>query len=214
MNHDREKKYLEFYAKALLETLFPTEYSEIKMDESPDLRMGENCGIEVTRAMFENQGQADGILNHIKGKDRNIIDQRYLKTMDRLNAKVITRPDGVICGYYDQSIKNKAYFDEILQAYEKKKRLHYLTLQTDLFIYPPLASIDGWLGRTVIEKCFNELSADTSNPFAHVMIYEEPTLYLYEIKKKRMTFRRGTEDEIQACKEAANEYSGWSACDP
>lgn len=211
MDHDREKKYLEYYAKALLETLFPNEFFGIIMDESPDLRMGENCGIEVTRAMFDNQGQAGGILNHIKGQDINQIDQRYLKTMDRLKAKVITRPDGIICGYYDQSMKNKAYFDEILQAYEKKKKLHFLTPQTDLFIYPPLANIDGWLGRDVIEECFNELSADPSNPFAHVMIYEEPTLYLYEIKKKRMTFRRGTIGEIQACKEAANEYSGWSA---
>lgn len=33
--------------------------------------------------------------------------------------------------------------------------------QTDLFIYPPLANIDGWLGRTVIEKCFNDRGSFT-----------------------------------------------------
>ena len=105
----------------LLETYFPEDYFDIRKEESPDLRMGDARGIEVTWAMFENQGQANGILNHIKGKTVNQIDQRYVETMSRIQTEIFTGNDGIICGYTPMDTKNKASYKEIIKAYNKKK---------------------------------------------------------------------------------------------
>ena len=80
MSHSSGKLYLEYYAKELLEHLFPDQYKNIHKDESPDLRMNDDYGIEVTWAMFENQGQTNGVLNHIKGKE-NLLS--YMKKYER-----------------------------------------------------------------------------------------------------------------------------------
>ena len=61
--HDAAKDYLEYYAKMLLESLMPDKYHGIRPWESPDLLMSDNYGIEVTWAMFDNQGRANGLLN-------------------------------------------------------------------------------------------------------------------------------------------------------
>ena len=210
LKHDSETKYLEYYAKMLLETYFSEDYYDIRKEESPDLRMGDTYGIEVTWAMFENQGQAGGILNHIKGNNVNQIDQRYVQTMSRIQTEILTRDDGVICGYVPMDRKNKASYKEIVEAYNKKKAKKYETAHTDLFIYPPLAQLDGWMGKDQIEECFDVLSDDLENPFDHIIIFEEPSLYLFDVRQKKKKFRRGTYEELTRCKKAADAYSGWS----
>lgn len=66
--HDASKKYLEYYAKMLLETLMPDRYQGIMPWEGPDFLMNDHYGIEVTWAMFDNQGLANGLLNYTQGK--------------------------------------------------------------------------------------------------------------------------------------------------
>ena len=210
VKHDSGTKYLEYYAKMLLETFFPDDYYSIRKGESPDLRMNEAYGIEVTWAMFENQGQANGILDHIKGKDVNQIDPRYKQTMSRIQTEIITRNDNIVCGYIPSNKRNKVSYKEIINAYDKKKGKHYETAHTDLFIYPPLAQLDGWLGKDLIEECFRVLSDDQTNPFDHIIIFEEPSLYLFDVQQKKINWKRGTDDELTHCKKAADIYSGWS----
>lgn len=210
MNHDAGKMYLEYYAKVLLESLYPEIYTDIRNDESPDLRMGSDYGIEVTWAMFENQGQANGVLNRIRGKEINQIDQRYVKTMDRIQTEIITNSKGNVCGYMPKDAKNKVSYTEMLLAYRKKKALQYETIKTDLFIYPPLAQLDGWIGREQIGEFFEIIRDDSANPFGHLIVFEEPTLYLYDFLQKTMLLRRGTKEQITSCKLAADSYSGWS----
>lgn len=211
MDHDIEKKYLEYFAKVLLETLFPDQYAGLNKYECPDLRMGEKRGIEVTRAMFVNQGQANRILDRIHGKTREQIDPRYINTMDKIQTKILTKPDGTICGYVSQKCKNEAGYNEILDAYRKKKIKPYKTVHTDLFIYPPMAQIDDWIGKEQIEECFNIMSNDPDNPFGHLILYEEPSLYIFDVTQKKMEYRRATSAEITTCKEKADAYSGWSS---
>lgn len=210
MYHDAGKMYLEYYAKVLLESLFPENYKDIRNDESPDLRMGNDYGIEVTWAMFDNQGQANGILNRIDGKGINQIDQRYVKTMDRIQTEIVTNSKGNVCGYMPKDAKNKASYAEMLSAYRKKKALRYETVKTDLFIYPPLAQLDGWLGREQIGEFFEIIRDDSTNPFGHLIVFEEPTLYVYDFRQRTMMLRRGIEELIISCKKAADSYSGWS----
>lgn len=210
MGHNSTKLYLEYYAKMLLETLYPDRYMEIIKGESPDLHMSNGHGVEVTWAMFENQGQAGGILNHIKGKEVDKIDQRYLKTMRRIHTELIFDADGKICGYIPIDAKNKANYTDIIKAYEQKKIKKYKTKHTDLFIYPPLAQLDGWLGENIIKECCDVISNDPENPFRNIFIFEEPTLYRFSIHNKVFQSKRGAQEQIMQCKKAADVYSGWS----
>ncbi len=211
MNHDSEKKYLERYAKELLESLFPDQYAQLSHSDSPDLRMGSDYGIEVTRAMFKNQGQANRVLDRISGKKKNEVDPRYLKTMDQIKSELITNAEERICGYYPEP-GNKIQTKELFQAYYNKKikskKYHIATL--DLFIYPPLAQLDGWLGEGIISEFFSEIRQDRNNPFHNIIVYEEPTVYLYTVSTERLQVKRGTSAIIRRCKKSADIYSGWS----
>lgn len=210
MEHDSEAKYLERYAKELLEQLFPDMYANIQNHERSDLIMGTDYGIEVTWAMFENQGQAGGILNHVEGKNVDQIDKRYLRTMEQINAGFITDQDGTVIGY-DPGPENRIRNRELLMAYDRKKKkcAGYNKKYIDLFIYPPLAQIDGWLGKAIIEEFFLIVHNDTSNPFHNIIVYEEPTVYLYSTKNNQTYARRGSSAMIECCKKVAYDYSGW-----
>ena len=116
--HSSEKKYLEYFAKELLEHLFPERYSNIQCSDHPDLLMGNNYGIEVTWAMFGNQGQANGILTHVKGQAIEKIDPRYSRTMDRIQAGFITTADGIIRGYYPSGNGTYVEYQELIKVIE------------------------------------------------------------------------------------------------
>lgn len=210
VEHDSEAKYLERYAKELLEQLFPDKYANIENHERPDLLMGPDYGIEVTWAMFENQGQAGGILNHVEGKNIDQIDKRHLQTMERIKADFITDQDGRAIGY-DPGPENRIRNRELLMAYDRKKEkcAGYDKKQIDLFIYPPLAQIDGWLGKDIIGSFFKVVHKDPSNPFHSIIVYEEPTLYLYNVADSQTQIRRGSSVTIEHCKRIAYDYSGW-----
>ncbi len=67
-DHDSQKKYYEYLAKLILESFLPERYHNLRCDEKPDLRMGTDYGIEVSRAMFEGEGKASAIFSRIKDK--------------------------------------------------------------------------------------------------------------------------------------------------
>ena len=208
--HNAEKKYLECFAKELLEHLYPKRYSNIQCSDRPDLLMGNHYGIEVTWAMFDNQGQANGILEHVTGQAIEKIDTRYIQTMARIQTEFITTSDGIIHGYYPRESGNYVKYQELINAYKKKKakRHQYHTKETDLFIYPPQAQIDNWLGEELIRGFFGSIRED--NPFNNIVIYEEPTLYLYSVLENKIQSVRGSREIIQQCKIEADRYSGWS----
>lgn len=211
MKHDSEKMYLEEFAKELLECFFPDQYVHLTHWDSPDLLMGSDYGIEVTRAMFNNQGQANRILDRVKGKREEDVDLRYLKTMDQINIELITNSDSKICGYIPEA-ENRVRSAELFQAYYRKKAKSrkYNISTVDLFIYPPLAQLDGWLGEDIIREFFSGVHDDPGNPFHNIIVYEEPTLYLYTVATDRIQIERGTSTLIRRCQKSADLYSGWS----
>ena len=210
--HDAEKAYLEHFAKELLETLLPDKYSQISHSERPDLLMGPDYGIEVTWAMFENQGRGRGILNIASGKKLEQLSKGIRRNIEKANIEMITKDNGIICGYEHKEYRNRCTDDELIQEYQKKKEkiAGYSTKITDLFIFPALAQIDNWLGEDVICEYFKTISDDENNPFNNIIVYEEPTLYVLNIPKKQYISIRGQEEQIKKCYMAADSYSGYS----
>ncbi|MBO4291817.1 MAG: hypothetical protein J5898_07910 [Lachnospiraceae bacterium] len=210
MNHDAGKMYLEYFAKELLETLVPEKYADIRNDESPDLRMGNDYGIEVTEAMSDNQGQAIGIFSRIHGKKIAQVDPRHIRTLDRIRAKIFVTSQGIIYGLHLHNARNGFSCDDMVSAYCKKKELQFGTKHTDLFVYTTHIQSDKCIGRDKIMEYFESLNDDLDNPFDHLIVFEEPTLYLYDFLQKTMLLRRGTKEQITSCKLAADSYSDWS----
>ena len=210
--HDASKAYLEHYAKELLETLFPERYSHLEHSERPDLIMGDDYGIEVTWAMFENQGRANGLLTVTAGKTMEELNKGIRRNIEKANIEMLAGEDGIICGYTDRSHKNKVTDYDLLREYLKKKNKAegYSTKKTDLFIFPALAQIDDWLGKEIIEGFLKDIADTEDRPFNNIIVYEEPTLYLYDYSNKEMLIMRGQQEQIIKCMKSADEYSGYS----
>ena len=92
---------------------------------------------------------------------------------------------------------------------KKKKRIHYKQETVDLFIFPPLAQIDGRLGEDAIGECLFNITQMEDCLFNNVIIYEEPSIYLCS-NNGRYTKACGDKQTIQAWMIAADLHSGWS----
>ena len=137
MSHNSEKVYYEQLAKLLLETFLPNDYQGLTVSDKPDLRMGEDHGIEVTRAVYEGDGQASGIFQHIKMKSKDQVDSRHLQTFDKIGYELIEL-NGIIGGY---SPREATWVNNELlkRTFERKAKIakQYQSSTTDLFIFSP-----------------------------------------------------------------------------
>jgi len=203
---------MECYAKELLESLMPERYSHLSIKEKPDIQMSDDYGIEVTWAMYDNQGRGNGLLTVTAGKRFDDLDAGIVRNIEKSNLRMITGEDGCICGYTDKKPKNRVTNKELYCEYKKKieKVRGYPTETIDLFIFPALAHIDGWLGEKIITDFFATITEEVDCPFNNIIVYEEPTLYMFDYKNSKLLITKGTEQQIKKCKEAADNYSGYS----
>lgn len=72
--------YWECYAKVVLEHIFPNEFKNIEIKDKPDLQMknGE-YGIEVTRAEFKEQLEAESLYHKISYSEIDNIEKAIKK---------------------------------------------------------------------------------------------------------------------------------------
>lgn len=179
MDHRLLKKYEEYLAKLLLEDFMPDEYSGLVNDDKPDLRMGDNIGIEVTRAISKEEGQASGIFEHLRGKTD--VDVRHIKTIQDIEYELLYY-NGKVVGYGPSSA---TIVDNVLlkQAYLKKINKEYSLPIMDLFVFSPM---NEWFEEECI-KAFFVWSIDNSNKrFRRIMVFEYPYLYVFDTQNFRI----------------------------
>ena len=210
MKHDFEKLYYEYLAKLILEGFLPQEYKEIILADRPDLRMGENYGIEVTRALYPNQGQAKGIFNHLAHKSIYNVDKRYLKTMEKLEHELLISNEGKIWGHLPKEgvlIDDAVLRKEYLKKAKKHSQGVYTTLITDLFIYSPLYN---WLEEEIIRRFMNWIDEIQECPFLHIMVFEYKYLYVYNVQTKHfetITVDEESTEKLYICREKARIFA-------
>ena len=172
MKHRLLKTYEEYLAKLLLETFMPEDYSDLVCDDKPDLRMGENIGVEVTRAISE-EGQASGIFEHLKGKAD--VDERHIKTIQDIEYELLYF-NGMVVGYGPSSA---TIVDNVLlkQAFKKKLQKEYPLSIIDLFIFSPM---NEWFEEECIKEFFVWSNDNSSKHFRRIMVFEYPYLYVYD----------------------------------
>jgi hypothetical protein len=117
--HDREKFFYEEHARLSLINLFPERFSnKMIIDDKPDLQDKiNNIGVEVTRAMFDDAGEANGFFEKIKGTCINDLDPRKVNNFEKLGNKPLFLNDKIE-GYFAPAswVSDK----ELIRAFESK----------------------------------------------------------------------------------------------
>ena len=210
MVHNSSKTYYEYLAKLILENYLPDEYKNIIFSDHPDLRMGDNRGIEVTRALYANDIKSAGIFNHIANKHKDSVDKRHLVSLEKMGTDLLIKDDGVIYGF---APKEGVWInDEELKREYQKKVLKYIdnpleTSINDLFIYSPMYD---WLEEDVVKGFMEWVSDNTECPFANVFVFEYSYLYAYNTQTKefrKIPVEETSREKLHKCCEEAKEFS-------
>lgn len=183
--HDSRKRYFECYAKLILETFLPEKYKDLRCEEKPDLRMGTDHGIEVSRAMFEGDGKASDIFDRIRDRHIDSVSKVDLQKLEDLKYEVLTFNGGIILGMspmLDGVIDGR----EFKRIYKQKlvKFQNYSEVKTvDLFVYSPV--ID-WYEENLVRELMTWISEQGECPYKTVMIFEVTRLYVMDVRNKHL----------------------------
>ena len=120
-NHNRKKDYHEFFAQMLLEYALPDELGELQHQDRPDLLCTEkDIGIEVTQAMFSNDGDVQGIFEYCKGKLLSEVKPSSIRLLAEKGYRLLFWND-IVVGYMPiEAIW--VSLTPLKKAYEKKIR--------------------------------------------------------------------------------------------
>ncbi len=204
MTHNSEKLFFEYLAKLILETFLPNEYYNLIISDKPDLRMGKDHGIEVTRALYENEGQAASVFQHIRMQSKKQVDQRYLQTMKRTGFDVI-EIDGVIGGYSPmEAVWINA--DLLKSTFNKKmeKADGYPLLSVDLFIYSPMSE---WFEEKVVLEFMEWTNDNGGSSFSKIIVFEMPYIYTYSSKNNSYSKISINHEQFRNCVVKAREIA-------
>ncbi len=184
MNHDYQKRYFEYLAKLVLEIYLPHQYKDLVLSDRPDLRMGDDYGVEVTRALYLNDAKATGIFRFLKDRHIDSVDKRHLDSMERLGIEFLLSDDGVIRGYAPNEgtwINDEELKREYIKKVEKYKNNPLLISTVDLFIYSPMYD---WLEKDIIQEFMQWIDEIKGCPFRRIIVFEFSYLYVYDVETK------------------------------
>lgn len=204
MSHNSEKVYFEQLARLLLETFLPNDYQGLTISDKPDLLMGEDHGIEVTRAVYEGDGQASGIFQHIKMKSKDQVDSRHLQTFDKIGYEVIEL-NGIIGGY---SPREATWVNNELlkRTFERKAKIvkQYQSSITDLFIFSPFSE---WFEEYLIHDFMIWAEKHGGSAFSKIIVFEYPYIFLYSSKESTFSKISIDREPYLQCCEIAREIA-------
>lgn len=207
--HDSRKKFFECYAKLILETFLPDKYRDLRCDEKPDLRMGSDHGVEVSRAMFEGDGKASAIFNLIKDKHIGCVSKKDLKKLEDLKYELLLFDDDIILGIspmLDSEIDGREFKRIYLQKLKKFHNYSDVSI-VDLFVYSPI--ID-WYEENLIRELMDWIREQGECPYETVMIFEVTRLYVLNVKNRSMDIipvRDASREKLEQCRLQAKEYA-------
>lgn len=75
-----DKDFYEYYAKSILELVFPEKFSELSKGESPDW-YNDKIGVEITRGIEKSNGEFDSFFNKYRDKEYETIPHTWLNKL-------------------------------------------------------------------------------------------------------------------------------------
>ena len=203
--HNKDKYYYEMLAKAILETFLPEIYYDLEHTDKPDLSMKKNRGIEVTRTMYRDDGQANAVFNRIANLNIHEVDHRYIETLDRINHTVLVNNEGVIFGHGPRDavvINDKLLKEAFVRKCDKKEE--YATYDAlDIFIFSP---IDDWFEKRNVYEFIQWAKTNYSGAFKNIIVFEWSHLYIFDTTKDQFQAIETEANKVKQCKEFALTY--------
>lgn len=204
MGHNTNKLYYEYLAKCILEAFLPSLFTGIALSDKPDLINSNGDGIEVTRALFTGDGEANGRFQKIKNKPIEEIDKRDLTRLQQLDCNVLYF-NGKAGGYSPPA--QWCTLVEIQTAFSDKLRKADSYENTSmLFVYSPMFD---WYEPGMIEE-FTQWAASIQKAkekhFSKVFVFEYTSLYICNLDIQEVTRLSLDHDTVQKCCEQAMSF--------
>lgn len=179
-SHNFSKNSHELLAKRLLEYSRPEEFGILEHRDRSDLvSVANDIGIEVTRAMFPGDGEAQGMLERFKGKRLEDVKPSALQLMKQKGYKFFVH-NGRIGGYMPSegmwvSLKP---LEQIYTRKTEKLKDYPQHKENDLFIFSP--AFHYYESNDLIEftHWMRSQNADKSFVYNRVFVFDEPVLYM------------------------------------
>lgn len=208
MNHNLKKEYYEYFAKLILEGLFPDEYRNIELKERPDLWMSQKLGIEVTRAPFSNSEKANALFQKINGKTESEIPGKILALLKEQGCKPYIINSKCI-GYSLKKVLRHSLC-EIKNSFEvklHKLQCYELLENYSLFVYSP--GFFEYSLEEITEFCSWCISSQKKShrKYQNVIIYDYTSLFVCNLFTAVTREYKLDKNFLHSCDVQAIEYA-------
>lgn len=204
-DHDYEKKKYEAFAKEVLELCFPQKYQGLVIADRPDLRLGLNHGIEVTRALGANEEEINYLLDRISHKKYEDIQAGWeCRKLDEIGARVFLNSEGVVNRI---ACNNPRLIDdrELCEAFWEKTKKNYPGFDVmDLFIFAPYNQLEEWFDDETIEGFLHICKPDN---FDTTFVFSGHRLFAHDYQTDTVIKKVLSEEQVEECWRKAKEYA-------
>lgn len=180
-----QKRFDEYFAKVVLESCFPERFTDLQISDKPDLRSGDEVGIEVTNCMPARVAEAFNLWHRVE-KERENTSPRILERLEQLDEVQLVGNSLVWDQgqYYTDDIE-KSPIKNILRAAENKiERLNSASAN-----YANMESYELFINSSVDISTFKQVYA-ILNSF--IELNNKPKkfnyIHLITINQKLLTF--------------------------
>ena len=121
-----QKRFDEYFAKVVLEKCFPEKFSDLQISDKPDLRDGNEIGIEVTNCMPKEAVEAFNLWHRVE-KQGDQTPPRILERLEQLKDTVHLEGNSLIWeqgSYVDDDIDNSPIKEFVNAVASKVERLN------------------------------------------------------------------------------------------
>lgn len=211
----KRKIFDEYFAKVVLESCFPKRFPELKIADKPDLRCGNEIGIEVTNCMPKEAAEAFNLWHKVEKLGENT-PPRILERSEQLNDTVHFVGNELIWeqgSYINDDINNFPIKEFTKAVANKVKRLNSTNAH-----YEEMGSYELFVNSFIliphdqISAVLEELKSINNKPLKFDMIYlitNEQKLFIFDrtnetlqIKYLYNNLERMAERAIALCKGA------------
>lgn len=121
-----QKRFDEYFAKVVLEKCFPEKFSDLQISDKPDLRLGNEIGIEVTNCMPKKAVEAFNLWHRVENQGEQT-PPRILEWLEQLKDTVHLEGNELIWeqgSYVDDDIDNSPIKEFVNAVANKVERLN------------------------------------------------------------------------------------------
>ena len=151
-----QKRFDEYFAKVVLESCFPKRFTDLHMSDKPDLRCGNEVGIEVTNCMPKEAVEAFNLWHRVE-KQGEQTPPRILKRLEQLKDTVHIEGNSLIWeqgSYVDDDIDNSPIKEFVNAVANKVEKLNSTNAN-----YAEMKSYELFVNSTIDISTFNQIYA-------------------------------------------------------